>query len=299
MGFRASDFSDQILQMGTLMNFTFGKYMRGTALELKRILAGLAALMLIGLSAAACAGPSPSEARFHFVQITDTHFGDRDHLDRTRRLVEQINHLPLEIACVVHTGDVFADNITDDRITAEGMAVLQQLKAPLHVLPGNHDILEKDPERTLQAYRQRVGPLVHQAEYNGVVFVFGYTEPLALGFDVKGYDPLKELKAALCGAGGKPVLLFHHRAAVEDYYEFALHPGWSGEARRRFEALVHDWNVKAVISGHFHRDELHGLNGVPIFTAPPVAGYWGRQASFRIYDYHDGIRSYRTIYLKE
>jgi hypothetical protein len=193
---------------------------------------------------------------------------------------------------------VFADNITDDSIATEGMAVLRQLKAPLHILPGNHDILEKDLERTLQAYRQRVGPLVHQAEYNGVVFVFGYTEPLALGFEVKGYDPLKELKAALSSAGGKPVVLFHHRAAVEDYYEFAMHPGWNSEARLRFEALLRDFNVKALITGHFHRDELHAPDGISIFSAPPVAGYWGRQASFRIYEYHDGLRSYRTIYLE-
>ena len=258
----------------------------------------MAGLILIGLSAAACAGPAQNGARFHFVQITDTHFGDRDHLDRTRRLVEQINRLPFEIACVVHTGDVFADNITDDRITTEGLAVLRQLKAPLHILPGNHDILERNLESTLQTYRQRIGPLVHLADYNGVAFVFAYTEPLALGFDVEGYDTLKEVKAALASAGGRPVVLFHHRAAVDDYYEFAMEPGWSDEARRQFEALLHDFNVKAVITGHFHRDELHRSDGISIFTAPPVAGYWGRQASFRIYEYQDGIRSYRTIYLK-
>jgi 3',5'-cyclic AMP phosphodiesterase CpdA len=266
---------------------------------LKRITAGMAGLILIGLSTAACAGPSPSAERFHFVQITDTHFGDRDHVDRTRRLVEQINRLPFEVACVVHTGDVFADNITDDRIRAEGLAALGQLKAPLHILPGNHDILEKDLERTLQAYRQRIGPLIQQAVYHDVVFVFAYTEPLALGFKVEGYDPLKELKAALAGAGGRPVVLFHHRAAVDDYYEFAMHPGWAGEARRRFEELLRAFNVKAVITGHFHRDELHMSDGVPTFAAPPVAGYWGRQASFRIYEYRDGVRAYRTIYLQD
>jgi predicted phosphodiesterase len=263
------------------------------------IIAGVAGLMLVGLSAVACAGPLQSKERFHFVQITDTHFGNRDHLDRTRRLVEQINRLPFEIACVVHTGDVFADNIAADTITTEGLTVLRQLRAPLHILPGNHDILEKDLERTLQAYRQRVGPLIHQAVYHNVVFVFAYTEPLALGFEVKGYDPLKELKAALSSAGGRPVILFHHRAAVDDYYEFAAHPGWAGEARSQFEALLRAFNVKAVITGHFHRDELHLSDGIPTFAAPPVAGYWGRQASFRIYEYQDGIRTYRTIYLQD
>jgi UDP-2,3-diacylglucosamine pyrophosphatase LpxH len=59
------------------------------------------------------------------------------------------------------------------------------------------------------------------------------------------------------------------------------------------------YDVKAVITGHFHRDELHWVGGRPVFAAPPVAGYWGRQASFRLYEYRDGRLSYRTIYLAE
>jgi hypothetical protein len=30
-----------------------------------------------------------------------------------------------------------------------------------------------------------------------------------------------------------------------------------------------------------------------------VAGYWGRQASFRLYEYRDGRVGYRTIYLQD
>jgi hypothetical protein len=57
--------------------------------------------------------------------------------------------------------------------------------------------------------------------------------------------------------------------------------------------------VQAVITGHFHRDELHWLDGIPIFAAPPVAAYWGRQASFRLYEYRDGRLGYRAVYLQE
>lgn len=67
---------------------------------------------------------------FYFVQITDTHFGDGDHAARTRKLVDQINGLPYDIACVVHTGDIFADNITDAAVREEGLGVLKRLKAP-------------------------------------------------------------------------------------------------------------------------------------------------------------------------
>jgi predicted phosphodiesterase len=237
--------------------------------------------------------------RFYFVQISDTHLGDRDHLERTRRLVEQINRLPFEIACVAHTGDIFADNITDTYVLNEGLGVLRQLKAPLHLLPGNHDILRHDLEKTAAAYTEKIGPLIHDVEYHGVGFVFAYTEPLALGFEVQGYDALRELEAAFARSAGKPIILFHHRPAVDDYFEFALHPGWRMQARAELETLLHAHPVKALITGHFHRDELHWAGGIPVFAAPPVAGYWGRQAGFRVYEYRDGQLSYRTIYLEK
>jgi 3',5'-cyclic AMP phosphodiesterase CpdA len=257
----------------------------------KRILAGVALLAFLGSSTLAGSAP------LRFVQITDTHLGAADHLQRTRRIVESVNRLPFEVACVVHTGDIFADAITDERTLAEGLAVLKRLKAPLHLLPGNHDILTSNLQETLRVYTQRVGPLIDRREYRGVVFVFAYTEPLALGFEANGFDAMGELKKALEAAAGKPVLLFHHRPAVEDYYEYALYPGWGVEARRRFEGLLGGFDVKAVITGHFHRDELHWSGAIPVFAAPPVAGFWGRQASFRLYEYREGKLAYRTIYL--
>jgi alkaline phosphatase D len=241
----------------------------------------------------------PAGDRFYFVQISDTHFGAGDHLARTRRLVDQIKRLPFDIVCVVHTGDIFADNIADAAVRAEGLEVLKQLPAPLHLLPGNHDILQNDLEKTSGAYTRGIGPLIHSVEYHGVVFIFAYTEPLALGFEVKDYDALRELEAAFARAAGKPIILFHHRPAVDDYYEHAMAPGWGAQARSGLEALLSAHNVKAVITGHFHRDELHWAGGTPIFAAPPVAGYWGRQAGFRVYEYRDGRLGYRTVYLPE
>jgi hypothetical protein len=248
-------------------------------------------------------GANPPNAadggHFYFVQITDTHFGDRDHLERTRRLVDQINRLPYDIACVVHTGDIFADTIMNPAVRDAGMDVLRRLRAPLHLLPGNHDILEKDPEATAAAYARHIGPLILSAEYHGVVFILAYTEPLAMGFAVKGYDPLLELESALKRSAGKPVLLFHHRPAVDDYYEFAGSPAWGPAARAALEGRLATHDVRAVITGHFHRDELHWAAGRPVFAAPPVAGYWGRQAGFRLYEYRDGRLGYRTVYLQE
>lgn len=86
---------------------------------------------------------------------------------------------------------------------------------------------------------------------------------------------------------------------VEDFYADTLKPGWPAGARIELARLLGGFDVKAVITGHFHRDELHWVDGVPVFAGPPAAGYWGRQASFRVYEYENGRVGYRTITLPD
>jgi len=43
---------------------------------------------------------------FYFVHLTDTHVGTENNLELMRRIVEQINALPMPVQCVVHTGDI-------------------------------------------------------------------------------------------------------------------------------------------------------------------------------------------------
>jgi 3',5'-cyclic AMP phosphodiesterase CpdA len=253
--------------------------------------------LLAALVAAAL--PAAADEVLRFVQITDTHLGDRDHLERTRRLVAEINRLPFDVACVVHTGDIFADGVPAAPARERLMAVFRDLKVPIYFLPGNHDIPAADPARGAADFRRELGPLVHRAEHRGVALVFAYTEPLALGFAVDGYDPEAEIESALAGAGGRPILFFHHRPAAEDFYNGAVHPGWDPAGRLRLERILGGHPVRAVVTGHFHRDELHWAGGIPVFAGPPVAAYWGRQASFRLYDFRDGRLGYRTVYLYE
>jgi 3',5'-cyclic AMP phosphodiesterase CpdA len=254
-------------------------------------------LLLAAWLAAGLAGSAAAEEALRFVQITDTHLGDRDHLERTRRLVAEINRLPVAVDFVVHTGDIFAGGVPEEAARERLAGAFRALKVPIHFLPGNHDIPAADPGRGAAAYRREVGPLVHRAAYRGVTVVFAYTEPLAQGFVVEGYDPEAEIESALAGAGGGPVVFFHHRPATEDLYDGVVHPGWDPAGRSRLESILRRHPVKAVVTGHFHRDELQWMGDIPVFTSPPVAGYWGRQASFRIYELRDGRLGYRSVYL--
>lgn len=236
------------------------------------------------------------DTAFHFVQITDTHFGSRDYAARTTLLRKNINDLSIPVACVVHTGDIWMDNLHKPGIVEEGLELLRGFKAPVHVVPGNHDIMEKKIEDTLAVYTNRVGPLFSQTEYNGVVFMFVFVEPLANGYTVPDFDPLAVTSSKLKAANGRPVIIFQHTPPVDSFHKNRMHRSWIPDAREKWISLINSHNVRAVISGHLHRDEFHWLGKVPLYVAAPIVGYWGRQASYRIYEYRNGLVSYRSQY---
>ncbi len=254
-------------------------------------------LLCAGVSAQTASDKNAAGNHFYFVQITDTHFGQEDHAKRARQVIQAVNKLPLEIQFVVHTGDITMDKLEDVPTRADALAAFKLLKQPVHYIPGNHDILRQKHAVTTQAYRDHFGELVTQKEYEGVVCLFIYTEPLAKDFSVSAYDALDELEKKLESSAGKPVLVFHHTPSVEDFYLNRMHPGWEKGVREQWIALLNRYDVKGVIAGHFHRDEHHWLGNVPLYICPPVAGYWGRQATFRIYEYKDGKIGYRTQYI--
>lgn len=264
------------------------QWMRLTLCMLRKLTVGI--LLVACCWLAACAGEP-----FYFVQISDAHFGSDDHFERGREAVKQITALPMDIAFVVMTGDIFDDNITDADVVDQVFQTLEPLAVPIHFLPGNHDILEENIAETVAAYTNAFGPLITSAEYNGVQCVFVYTEPLTEEVVIPGYDPLVELELLL---EKKETLVFHHTPSVDSFYNGKAHAGWGRMAAGpRWVDLLNRYDIKAVIAGHFHRDELHRLGDVPLYVAPPLSSRFGRQGSFRIYEYRDGRLSYWTCYL--
>lgn len=234
-----------------------------------------------------------------FVQLTDTHFGTPEHRARAEAAVAAINALPFDVQFVAHTGDVMADNIMNESAVNEAVAVLGKLNVPVHFVAGNHDVKTNDLHDSVAAFVNRFGPLTSRQSYGGVECIFACTEPLARGFAVAGYDPLAAVEALLNGCEDRPVIVFHHAASVADFYNNKLHPGWEeAKARGQWQATLQRYGVDAVIAGHFHRGELHWIGDIPVYVSPPIADYWGRQGSFRIYHYENGRLSYRTQYLK-
>lgn len=241
-----------------------------------------------------------ASAHFYFIQITDTHLGVNHNELRVQKTVEAINNLPIEIEFVAHTGDITEERLANEAVKKNTLSLLSKIKAPLHYAAGNHDITRRNRDITAQIFRDKFGELITQQEYNGVVCVFMYTEPLSKNFVFQDYKPLEELEVILKQSSGKPVIIFHHSPSVNDFYRNRMHAGWKQAVRQQWVELINRYNVKGVIAGHFHRDEHHWLGKVPLYVSSSVGDTLrrGRQTTYRVYEYKDGRIGYRTQYLK-
>ena len=243
--------------------------------------------------------PDQAEIKdFYFVQITDTHYDEPGSRERIEKVIKSVNQLPMDIECVIHTGDITQEKLEVDSTVKSAITLFSQFKVPIHFLPGNHDILQNRYNETKQSYIKNFGSLNTFQNYKGVVFLLIYTEPLARSFADTSYNPLLELESGLKQANGKPVIVFHHTPSVEDFYRNKMHTGWKMELRDKWVKILNQHNVKAVITGHFHRDEHHWLGDIPLYVCAPISAYWDRQLTYRIYHYKDGKVGYRTQYLQ-
>ena len=245
-----------------------------------------------------CIPDNEENTHFYFVQITDTHYDEPGSEERIEKVINAVNKLPMEIECVVHTGDITQEKLEIDSIVNKAITLFNKFNVPIHFLPGNHDILKKRYKQTKQSYFKYFSNLTTYQEYKGVAFLLVFTEPLAQSFSDSSYNPLLELEAGLRRANDKPVIVFHHTSSVEDFYKNKMHDGWKKEIRDKWREILNQHNVKAVIAGHFHRDEHHWIGDVPLYICAPVSGYWNRQLTYRIYEYKEGKIGYRTQYLQ-
>ncbi len=237
-----------------------------------------------------------SGSSFYFVQISDTHWGKGDNLSQTAKVVKAINELPFEIKCVVHTGDITEEALGNQVVLDSGLAIMETLTMPVHYVSGNNDVTGDDT--TLVQFRKHFGELISVNEYQGVLMVSITTEPLRSGDSLGSYFPMVELEKVLKESSGKPVIIAHHGACVDDFYANKMHTSWDSKIRDQWIELLNNYKVTAVLAGHFHRDEMHWLGSVPLYICASVDESWGRQSSFKLFQYEYGKLSYRTQYIQ-
>lgn len=251
-----------------------------------------------------------AEDKLRFIQITDTHFGaeenmnkneKKDTLYRLTEIVKESNDLKMDISFVAFTGDITDNGFTDSEFIKKDLDIISQLKYPINYLPGNHEINPMHPDRIdaeAKAYTEKLGSMNYIKEYKGVVCIFFYDETLRTDVKVTGYDALKWLEDSLKNAGRKEVLIFTHSPPINRIENGVELETWNPQNKAALEKLVNDYNVKAIIAGHKHEDTFKWFGNVPVYASSAVIRYEGRQATFRIYEYEKGKLSYFTRYIQ-
>jgi hypothetical protein len=228
-------------------------------------LAGFPRRVLADSSAAAI---SPQD--FHFVQMTDSHWGyegpnNPDMQVTLPKAVEAVNNLSLEPDFIIFTGDL--THTTDDpyerRIRMkEFKQIVSKLKVKnVHFMPGEHDAgLDFGT-----AYQEAFGDTRYAFEHKGVHFIAldNVSDPRGLGDQQLAWleTQLKTLDSAA------RIVVFSHRPL------FDLFPQWEWATRdggKAIDLLMPFANVTAFY-GHIHQENHHMTGHIAHHSAMSLA----------------------------
>jgi 3',5'-cyclic-AMP phosphodiesterase len=204
------------------------------------------------------------------VQLSDLHIGANedgfDPVPHLEAVIDAVRSLPNRADAVLVSGDLTDDGSADSYSVAREL--LDQLGAPLHVLPGNHD----DRGRLRAAFDlpglgdEAVCYAVDVDQLRLVVF-----DSNVPGQDPGRYDPehLRWLDAELAAEPGRPTLLaLHHpplATGIQEWDEINLEPG---QRPLLAEVVARHPQLRAIVGGHLHRVAVSALAGVPVLAVP-------------------------------
>jgi 3',5'-cyclic AMP phosphodiesterase CpdA len=217
-----------------------------------------------------------------FIQMSDPQFGmyteNRDFVHETANFefaVAAANRL--KPAFVVITGDLINDNANAAQ-AAEYKRICARLdpKIRLFSLPGNHDVGNEPTKETLAQYRERVGRDYYTFR-EGDIAGFVLNSNLEKGAGKVPEEAAKMeawLQAELAKAkqeGARRLIVFQHipfflkEPNEEDQY-FNI----PRDTRQRYLKLLHEYGVKQVFAGHYHRNEEGRDGDLEMVTTGPV-----------------------------
>ncbi len=207
-----------------------------------------------------------------FVQISDSHIGFHQaanpHVAATLKAsIDAINALPNQPAFVVHTGDVTHLSTPQQFQTAKDL--LSTLKAPLVVLPGEHDFIGSNHARFFEVFpsddkhstwRSWDSAGVH---YVVLINVFDFEK-----MGLLGNDQLAWLQRDLANAKtSTPIVVFTHVPLYALYAQW----GWTTEDGGKALALLQRFDRVTVLNGHIHQIVRHREGNISFASANATA----------------------------
>ncbi len=207
-----------------------------------------------------------------FVQISDSHIGfahpeNPDVAGTFQQTIDAINAMPIQPTFVVHTGDVTHLSKPAQFDTAK--QILGTLKAPLVVLPGEHDVIGDAGERSLRPSDEATLPRDGSRGTKAACTFFSLVNVFNFEIDGKlGPEQLDFVEKDLAAQkSSTPIVVFAHVPL------YALFPpwGWTTEDGSRVLAALRRFNAVTVLNGHIHQIVQHTDGNIRFATAASTA----------------------------
>jgi 3',5'-cyclic AMP phosphodiesterase CpdA len=242
---------------------------------------------------------------FSFVQMSDSHIGfarpeNPDVAGTLKKTIDAINALSQQPAFVVHTGDV--THLSKQSEFDDAKQLLGTLKAPLIVLPGEHDVIGS-PKNFFENFARKDAPKGWFSFDQGgmhfvsLVNVFNFEIDGKLGQDQIDFvekDLAKQKKST-------PIVVFGHVPLYALYPEW----GWTTEDGMKVLAALRRFDAVTVLNGHIHQIIQHTEGNIRFATAAataypqPVPGTAPKPGPLKVpAEKLLGVLGYRTVELE-
>ena len=225
-----------------------------------------------------------------FIQVADTQMGmfsgDKNMDYETEHLKAAINAInSLYPDFVIVSGDL--TNKTADSLQ---VVTFRQLiskispSIPIYLVPGNHDVGNLPDDSAISMYRCLYGKDYYwfrKGSIYGIVLNSSLMRNDSLAKQ-EGEEQDRWLDKSLARASrsGKSVVIFmHHPLFLDKPEEQTDYENFPEPERTRYLELFKKYHVKAIFTGHLHRNRMLDLNGIQQITTAALSTNFGRDSS--------------------
>jgi 3',5'-cyclic AMP phosphodiesterase CpdA len=232
---------------------------------------------------------------FFFIQMNDAQFGMYSANKDTSREIELLEKAVLHInrlkpAFVLNTGDL-VNEPCDEKQLAEAMRIIKNLDKDIMIysVPGNHDVADAPTEETLRWYRKQIGKDWYSFDYCRWHFI-GLNSCIVANAEHAQQDAEKQwnwlsndLERTASTSKSHIIIFMHHPLFLNDPDEANDYFNIPRKIRQTYLDLFRKYDIKLVLAGHLHQNNLTGNSQFEVVTTGPVGMPLGEAVSgFRI-----------------
>jgi len=218
---------------------------------------------------------------FSFALFSDLHISSTnpEPSEDLQKAVADVNKLS-GIEFVIIAGDV--SNLGDVISLKMAKQMLQKLRMPYHIIPGNHDV--KWYETGAENFNSVFGDDKFEFSHKSVTFIGFTTAPMnRSGLGTIQVEDLKWVKMMLekTGAEKHVFVITHYPLQTGDV------DNWSEMIK-----VLKKFNVQAVLGGHVHRNVLFNYEGIPGIISRSTLRGKDQVGGYSVFSVSDSIRVY-------